>query len=61
METTNKDVRLAIYKTGLPQWKIAEFLGTNEYSFCKMLRHELSEKEQKELIAQIKKSVEFLG
>ena len=39
---TNKDVRRALRISGIPQWKLAEFLGFNEQYFSRLMRHELS-------------------
>ena len=48
----NLEIRNAISKAGLRQWQIAEAYGVTEFSFSRMLRHELPE-ETKDRILQI--------
>ncbi|WP_179865674.1 hypothetical protein [Bacillus sp. AFS017336] len=52
----NKEMKLAIKKSNLFQWQIAEIYGVSESQFCRMLRHELHDdvkKRIKEIIKEI--------
>lgn len=50
----NSNVRAAISKSGHFQWEVASRLGYGESVFSRKLRTELSSKEKKELVDQIK-------
>ena len=57
----NKTIRSAVKSSGIRQWQIAEALGINEFSFSRMLRHELPQIKQEQIlkvIDQIKTNAE---
>ena len=37
----NEDVKSLFREAHVPQWKVAEYLGFNESSFCRKLRKEI--------------------
>lgn len=47
---TNKEVRAALFQTGVKQWELAEETGFSEAYFSRKLRRELPDEEQKKLI-----------
>ena len=46
----NADIRSAAEKAHVPQWKIADALGINEFSFSRRLRHELPAEEKEAIL-----------
>lgn len=51
MERANEDIRTRIKELGIKQWMVAEELGQNESSFCRMLRHEVSPNRKNQILA----------
>lgn len=51
----NEDIRKAIKKANLTQWKIADFLGISEVTLCRRLRKELPKEEKEEIFELIEK------
>ena len=49
----NEMIHKARTKAGLRQWQVAEIIGMREDAFSKKLRHELSEDEQRRIVAAI--------
>lgn len=56
MRKPNLDIEIAILKSGLKKWQIAEKLGLQDCNFSRKLRKELP-KEEKERIFQIIKEL----
>ena len=54
-DLANEDIRKAIRKANLTQWKIADFLGISEVTFCRRLRKELPKEEKEEIFELIEK------
>ncbi|QIZ07627.1 hypothetical protein HFZ78_13520 [Priestia megaterium] len=52
----NKDIRMAIKKAGLKQWKVAEVYGLSEGNFSRLLRKELLPEKKKEVLVAIEKT-----
>lgn len=50
----NKKIRIAMMEEGIRQWEVAKLLHVSESTLCRMLREELSEKKQDEIVAIIK-------
>ena len=48
-------IRLALKENGMKQWQLADLMGIREETLCRMLRHELSEAEQIEIVKLIRK------
>ena len=55
MSQANKKVRDVFRETKVPFWCVADVLGKSDYSFSRMLRHELPEEKQEEIISIIRK------
>ncbi len=53
MKKNNFEIRNAMKEKNLPQYEVARLLNYREDVFSKMLRYELPEEEQKELIGKI--------
>lgn len=51
----NAEIRSRIKSAGLRHWQIAEAMGVNEFSFSRMLRHELPTEKQKYILQLIHK------
>ena len=51
----NTGIRVAILTAGLKQYQVADAMGISEEYFSKLLRHELPEKKQKEILSVIDK------
>ena len=49
----NVGIRVAMLTAGLKQYRVAEELGITEEYFSKLLRNELPESKQKEILAAI--------
>ena len=47
----NIDIRQALPKTDIKQWKVAELLRVSESQFSRMLRRELPEEKKMEIMA----------
>ena len=47
----NIDIRQALLKTDIKQWKVAELLRVSESQFSRMLRRELPEEKKMEIMA----------
>lgn len=54
----NEQIRKAITESGFRQWEVAEFLGINESSFSRKLRHELPKEEAISVLAAIDRQKE---
>ena len=52
-QVENTGIRVAILTAGLKQYQVAEAMGISEEYFSKLLRRELPEKKQKEILAVI--------
>lgn len=50
----NERIKLALFKSKIPQWRLAEAMGISEFTLSRKLRHDLPEAEQKRLINIIK-------
>ena len=50
----NRQIREQIWAKRIPQWMIADRIGISEYTFCKWLRHDLSEEKE----ARVKTAIE---
>lgn len=53
----NLEIRLKIKELRLYNYEVAEILGISEYTFCRMLRNELSSEKKAEIIKAIEKAV----
>lgn len=47
----NENIRKVAKVAQVPLWRVAEKLGMRDDAFSRMLRHELSEEEQKKCLA----------
>lgn len=54
----NDNLRKIIHNAGLRQWEVAELLNISEFHFCRKLRRELPEEEQKKIISAIADATE---
>ena len=50
MSQANKRIRDAFQETKVPFWRVADVLGKSDRTFSRMLRHELPEEQQDEII-----------
>lgn len=50
----NKDIRAAIADAGLRMWQVAEALGIADTTFCRKLRHELSDDDKEQVFKAIR-------
>lgn len=50
----NADIREAAKEAGVRLWEVAERMGTTDYNFSRMLRHELSVAQKAKAMAAIK-------
>ena len=57
----NLSVRRQMAVAGLRQWEVAEAYGLSEGSFCRLLRHELTEDQRQRVVAAIEKAKENKG
>lgn len=55
---TNLDIREALKKAGIPQWKLAEKVGYSAGHFIVKLRHELSNEDKAKLFIAIQELAE---
>ena len=46
----NKEIKQQAKAKGVKQWQIAERAGISEFTFCRKMRHEFTEDEQKEFL-----------
>lgn len=46
----NIEIRTRLKETNIPQWRLAEQLGQSEGTFCRKMRHELSEEEKQQVL-----------
>ena len=53
MRGTNARVRETLKQHKMYQWQLADLMGISEPSFTRLMRHELSEEKQKEMISLI--------
>ena len=53
MRETNARVREALKKHKMYQWQLADLMGISEPSFTRLMRHELPEEKQNEMISLI--------
>ena len=51
----NKEIRQKAKESGVYLWEIAEELGISAQAFSNLLRHELSERDKREVLAIIAK------
>ena len=51
----NKELREIIKQSGFKHWEIADALGVNEGTLCRMLRYELEEPARKKVLDAITK------
>lgn len=54
MSKANQDIREAIYKSGFPQWKVAQQYGLSDSRFSVILRYELDDDKKKAILEAIK-------
>lgn len=47
----NMDIRLAAKSANVPLWRVGEALGKPDYSFSRMLRHELDEATKEKILS----------
>lgn len=50
----NKDIRMALFETGVKQWEVADILGVQDTSISRKLRHELPSEEKESILNAIK-------
>ena len=53
---SNEIIRRAVQEAGVKLWQIADKLGMNDGNFSRMLRKELPEEKQKEILEIIRES-----
>ena len=46
----NVDIRLAVQKSGIRLWQVADALGVADYNFSRKLRHELPADEKEQIL-----------
>lgn len=61
MTKANLKVRLAIMEHSLTQWDVAKILGMSETSFYRLMRDEMPEEKQDEIIRKIEEEVSRHG
>ncbi len=49
----NEIIRETAKSSGIPHWKIAEAIGTSEFTFCRKLRRELTPAETERILTAI--------
>lgn len=57
MNKANLKVRLAIMEHSLTQWEVAKILGVSETTFYRLMRDELPEEKQDDIINAISEEV----
>jgi len=55
MQKANQDIRESIYKSGFPQWKVAEEYNLSDSRFSVILRHELNTDKKKAILDAIER------
>lgn len=55
MKIANEDIRLIIFESKIPMWKIAQEYGCTDTTFSKKLRVELTQEEKDKIISIIEK------
>lgn len=53
MQRTNELIRTAMKAKNAKAWQVADLLGVHENTFYRMMRHELPEEKQREIITLI--------
>lgn len=54
----NKLIRNALSATNMKQWQLGALMGVSEATIYRMLREELPEDKQKEIVERIRKAVQ---
>jgi len=49
----NQEIKDRIHSAGLYQWQIADALNITEFTLCRWMRKELSEKQKKDILLAI--------
>lgn len=57
----NLEIREILKQHNIPQWKIAECMKQSEGTFCRKMRHELSDQEKRKVINSIQKLIHSEG
>lgn len=47
----NREIKEAAKKSGVRMWQIAERIGVHEGTFCRKMRHDVSQQERVEIMA----------
>ena len=55
MITANKDIRMAMYRYRVTNWKLADALGISEATFSRRIRYELPKDVKREYMEAIKR------
>lgn len=55
----NAVIRERIKSAGVFHWQVAEALGVSESKFCRMLRREMPEDQQREVLKAVEKAKTF--
>ena len=50
---TNQKVKMALFTTGVKQWELSRKLATSESQITRMLRNEMDDEKQDELVSLI--------